>query len=396
LSQALDPGAYQPWGLGEVDSAPDTDSQQWDVALLDDYQYGLAMFQNYGWSTFKVNFGATGWPTGFTNVARYRRTYLPALSALYARLFRGGDGNVYAVASELDRSTDTVRVAQFTDGVVGTATVPVTGLNSSDPLETASIAGKWWLFALHRGAGASVLIYDLSGVTASALTNPLFSVQSVVSVPGGADFYVDKGTRRLLVLVSGNPYTISCTLGTLAAGNYSFTFTTGALTITKAVLTVDADDTSREYGESNPPFTATISGFKNLATSGITKTMPTMIACQTRQVSPLYHSVKRLDYKPPKKVTSIADALVSTNPPLLNLMIKELQEAKGDAEIVDENEIEKAFTELAHKGFFVEPSSAVAYSAYRKQLRDKKIPKEDKAVVILTGHGLKTTPQKAP
>ncbi|HKZ94857.1 MAG TPA: pyridoxal-phosphate dependent enzyme [Candidatus Bathyarchaeia archaeon] len=139
-----------------------------------------------------------------------------------------------------------------------------------------------------------------------------------------------------------------------------------------------------------------ISGFKNLATSGITKTMPTMIACQTRQVSPLYHSVKRLDYKPPKKVTSIADALVSTNPPLLNLMIKELQEAKGDAEIVDENEIEKAFTELAHKGFFVEPSSAVAYSAYRKQLRDKKIPKEDKAVVILTGHGLKTTPQKAP
>jgi len=206
IRQALDPGAYQPWGQGEVDSAPDTDSQQWDVALLDDYQYGLAMFQSYGWSTFRVNIGANGWPTGFTNVDRYRQTYLPAASALYARLFRGGDGSVYAAASRLDRSGNSVRVAQFTNGVVGSATVPVVGVSASDPLEAASIGGKWWLFALHRGAGTSVLIYDLSGVTASALTNPLFSVQSVASVPGGADFYLDKDTRRLFVLVGGNPF----------------------------------------------------------------------------------------------------------------------------------------------------------------------------------------------
>jgi threonine synthase len=138
-----------------------------------------------------------------------------------------------------------------------------------------------------------------------------------------------------------------------------------------------------------------IKGFKHLANSSVIEEMPTIVACQTRQVSPLYHRIKRLDYKPPKKVTSIADALVSTNPPLLDLMIKELREIHGDVEVVEEGEILNAFTELAHKGFFVEPSSAVAYAAYQKHLKTKKISKTDKTVIVLTGHGLKTKLQPA-
>ena len=69
------------------------------------------------------------------------------------------------------------------------------------------------------------------------------------------------------------PYTIAAALGTLAAGNYTFTFATGDLTITKATLTVTADNKSRDYGDANPLFTASYSGFKNsevLATSGVT------------------------------------------------------------------------------------------------------------------------------
>ncbi len=136
-----------------------------------------------------------------------------------------------------------------------------------------------------------------------------------------------------------------------------------------------------------------IKGFKHLANSGTIKTMPTIVACQTKQVSPLYHRIKKLNYTPPTKITSIADALVSTNPPLLNLMIKEIQENQGDVEIVDEDEILNAFAELAHKGFYVEPSSAVAYAAHQKQLKTKKTSQTDKTVIVLTGHGLKTTPQ---
>jgi threonine synthase len=133
-----------------------------------------------------------------------------------------------------------------------------------------------------------------------------------------------------------------------------------------------------------------INGFKHLAESSVIETMPKIVACQTRQVSPLYHQFKNLLYTPPERITSIADALVSVNPPLLNIMVKSLKEADGDAVMVEEDEIFAAFIELARKGFFVEPSSAVAYAAYKKQLKDKQISNDDKAIIILTGMGLKT------
>ena len=133
-----------------------------------------------------------------------------------------------------------------------------------------------------------------------------------------------------------------------------------------------------------------INGFRHLAKSNVIETMPKIVACQTRQVSPLYHRFKNLHYAMPEKITSIADALVSVNPPLLDLMVKNLREADGDAVMVEEDEIFNAFIMLVRKGFFVEPSSAVAYAAYKKQLDNKEISKDDSALIILTGTGLKT------
>jgi threonine synthase len=133
-----------------------------------------------------------------------------------------------------------------------------------------------------------------------------------------------------------------------------------------------------------------INGFKHLVESNVIEDMPKIVACQTQQVSPLYHHFKNLSYTPPERITSIADALVSVNPPLLDLMVKNLREANGDAVIVEEDEIFRAFIELARKGFFVEPSSAVAYAAYKKQLMNREASKDDKTVIILTGTGLKT------
>jgi len=133
-----------------------------------------------------------------------------------------------------------------------------------------------------------------------------------------------------------------------------------------------------------------LNGFKHLAESNIIEVMPKIVACQTRQVSPLHHRFKNLRYIPPKTITSIADALVSANPPLLDIMVKSLKEANGDAVIVEENEILNTFIELARKGFFVEPSSAIAYAAYKKQLKNKEVSKDDRVVIVLTGMGLKT------
>lgn len=134
-----------------------------------------------------------------------------------------------------------------------------------------------------------------------------------------------------------------------------------------------------------------ISGFKHLVDSSMIDALPKIVACQTEQVSPLYHNFKKIRYTPPERITSIADALVSVNPPLLNLMVKNLRDADGDAVMVTEDEIFNAFTELAQQGFFVEPSSAVAYAAYKAQLVSKEMTKEDRSLIVLTGSGLKTT-----
>lgn len=134
-----------------------------------------------------------------------------------------------------------------------------------------------------------------------------------------------------------------------------------------------------------------IEGFNHLAESGILRAIPKIVACQTRQVSPLYHHMKSIIYRPPERLHSIADALVSVNPPLLGLMAKRLKAVNGDAVTVEENEIFEAFKELAKNGFFVEPSSAVAYAAYRKQLENEEVSESDETVIVLTGMGLKTT-----
>ncbi len=67
------------------------------------------------------------------------------------------------------------------------------------------------------------------------------------------------------------PYSITPSIGTLSAANYTFTFVNGTLSITQATLTVTANNATRVYGAANPTFTAAITGFVNGdSTSAIT------------------------------------------------------------------------------------------------------------------------------
>ncbi|MEM0074748.1 MAG: pyridoxal-phosphate dependent enzyme [Conexivisphaerales archaeon] len=135
-------------------------------------------------------------------------------------------------------------------------------------------------------------------------------------------------------------------------------------------------------------FLGIVSGFRHLLESGVVKRMPKIIACQTSKVSPFYHALKGTHYRAPSQVSSVADALVSTKPPLLELMVNEAKSVGADAEAVEERYIVAAWKELALHGFFVEPSSAVAYAAY-KQYSKRKDTSESSTVIVLTGSGLK-------
>ena len=86
--------------------------------------------------------------------------------------------------------------------------------------------------------------------------------------------------------------------------------------------------------------------------------------------------VKDLPYEPPERVNSVADALVSTRPFLLEEMVK----AVDDCVVVDEGEIVDAWKRLARTGLLVEHSPVTTAS--------EKVDLED-PVLVLTGSGLK-------
>jgi len=125
------------------------------------------------------------------------------------------------------------------------------------------------------------------------------------------------------------------------------------------------------------------SGFKHLLVSGLINRIPNLVAVQTDQVKPVYCALKGIEYSPPARIDSVADALISTSPFLLPEMVKVLRE-NGDSVLVSNNEILVAKAELGHMGILVENSSATVYAAY------KKIRPKGKVVLHITGSGLKT------
>lgn len=105
--------------------------------------------------------------------------------------------------------------------------------------------------------------YDGSGFTAfTAVISGFVNGDQSEVVSGSPGF-----TGGATTAVDAGSYTITPTIGTLAAANYDFTpFVNGTLTISKVHLSVSADGKSRVYGAANPPFTATLSGFVNSET----------------------------------------------------------------------------------------------------------------------------------
>jgi len=66
--------------------------------------------------------------------------------------------------------------------------------------------------------------------------------------------------------VSGGPYDITAsaaTGGTFSAGNYSISYADGTLGVTPAPLGIAANSATRLYGDANPAFSATYTGFQN-------------------------------------------------------------------------------------------------------------------------------------
>jgi filamentous hemagglutinin family protein len=130
-----------------------------------------------------------------------------------------------------------------TNGVITTKTVTVTALAASKVYDGLAFTG---------GNGATFAGFE-NGEDATDLGGTL-------TYGGAAQGAINAGSYAL-------------TLSGLTSGNYVLSYVPGTLTVNKAVLTVVAADASRVYGDANPAFTTTLTGFVNgqtLATSGVT------------------------------------------------------------------------------------------------------------------------------
>ena len=96
--------------------------------------------------------------------------------------------------------------------------------------------------------------------------NPPFSIRCTGFVNGDTTNVLGGAAGLTTTATASSPvafYTITIAPGTLSATNYTFNLINGTLSVTPAVLTVTANNKSRNYGAANPVFNAVTTGFLN-------------------------------------------------------------------------------------------------------------------------------------
>ncbi len=123
-------------------------------------------------------------------------------------------------------------------------------------------------------------------------------------------------------------------------------------------------------------------GFSELKSMGEIEELPTFIAVQGSGYESL---CERSSVK-----SRLAEGIAITGPPRLEEMRAVLDETGGTCVSVEDSEIEWALEWLWGKGFMVEPTSATVLVALWKLQEGGFIPPGSRALLPLTGSGLKT------
>ena len=92
-------------------------------------------------------------------------------------------------------------------------------------------------------------------------------------------------TIATIALATTNVGTSTITLSGGSDTNYNYVFNNGTLTITKADLTISANNQTRQYGDANPALAYTFGTFKNGETSSVLGSLPTIATTATGTTS---------------------------------------------------------------------------------------------------------------
>lgn len=128
-------------------------------------------------------------------------------------------------------------------------------------------------------------------------------------------------------------------------------------------------------------------GFDALRRAGLIRSLPRMIGAQARACAPLWLLSNRGwdAFQQAAETHTIAEGVRVIRPLRAAALLKMVKAGHGEFVTVDEADILRGRDELARRGLYVEPTSALVWSALEQTL-----PRLDEPVVaVLTGSGLK-------
>lgn len=135
-------------------------------------------------------------------------------------------------------------------------------------------------------------------------------------------------------------------------------------------------------------------GFMQLRAGGLIAKLPRLVAVQAERVAPIVQAWEGgLDRIPAvtQAGPTLAEGAAVPRPVRDRRILQALRESDGAALAVSEGEIAAAQAQMAHLGYYVEPTSALALAGYLR-LREQ-IGAGERVVLPLTGSGLKGKPQ---
>lgn len=136
---------------------------------------------------------------------------------------------------------------------------------------------------------------------------------------------------------------------------------------------------------------AAFNGFSEMLEMGLIQAMPKLIGVQLAACDPVTRAFDegRDRATPVEKQPSFSDALMNNNPYWGTRALTAVRKTDGFFISVSDGEVADAIRFLGSiEGLFTEPAGAVSFAGLQKSLSEKRLPPFEKAVCILTGHGL--------
>jgi threonine synthase len=135
-------------------------------------------------------------------------------------------------------------------------------------------------------------------------------------------------------------------------------------------------------------------GFEELRAAGSISKVPRLHGVQAAACAPLAAAFAAGSNAvvPVASRPTIAEGIRIVKPPRGTQILAAVRESKGSLLSVEEEEILEAHTRLRRHGVWVEPTSAVALAGLDRLAASGAIdPQKERVVIVLTGHGLKST-----